>query len=92
MRAVQGLLTVPAGASILVLSVPLPELHNVAIKAGGALSLGGPEIESTKGLGMATGDIAAWNWQDFRKEDKSNLEIYATAAVETTLTYLLWRK
>lgn len=91
MKCFQGSITVPVGR-ILIFSIPIQELHNCAVKAGGALALGGSEIEATKGLGMATGDVAAWSWQDFRKEDKENFELYASASVETTLSYLVWRK
>ena len=91
MQAVQGSITVPVG-KILVFSIPLRQLHNIAIKAAGNISLGGPEVEATSGLGMAAGDVAAWSWQDFRNNDSGNLEIYAAAAVETTLSFLVWKK
>lgn len=92
MQAVSGKITVPASSSILVFSIPVRQLHNIAIKAGGALFLGGPGIETDRGLGMAAGDVAAWSWQDFRGDEKGDLELYATAAAETTLSFLVWKR
>ena len=92
MRAVSGNITVPASSRILVFSIPISELHNITVKAAGSLYLGGEEIETSKGLGMETGDVVSWNWQDFRTNETGNLSIYATATVQTSLTYLIWRR
>lgn len=93
MRAVQGKITLPANQAILVFSVPVIDLHNVVVKAGGSLSLGGKEISTGNGLGMENGDISAWSWQDFRSGDNTEiLELYAVAAAETTLSFLIWRR
>ena len=92
MRSVHGKLTLLANTPIQIFSIPVSELHNVAVKAAGSLALGGSEIETTKGLGMENGDIAAWSWQDFRQDEKGNFTLFAVAPAQTTLSFLIWRR
>jgi len=92
MKPISGLIPLPAGPVRMIFSIPISQLHNVAIKAAGACYLGGSDIETSKGLGMENGDVVAWNWQDFRQDDKENLEIWGISAADVNVSYLIWRR
>lgn len=92
MESVNGVCTLPANVARLIISVPISQFHNIALKAAGVLNLGGADVATATGLPMGAGDVAAWNHLDFRSDDSGNFNIYGIAPVETTITYLMWRK
>jgi len=92
MRAVPGVITLPANTCRLICSVPIKELHNIAVKAAGTCAIGGADVQTDTGLLMESGDISAWNWQDFRQDEAGNFALYGIAAVATTVSYLIWRR
>ena len=92
MRAIPGYLNLTASQRRLLLSVPVKDLHNVVIKAAGACWIGGEDIQANFGLGLEAGDIAAWNWQDFRADETGEFKLYGIASADTTISYLIWRR
>lgn len=92
MRPISSKITLPAGVPTFLFKVPIQQLHNFVIKAACTASLGGKEIQSTEGLEMENGDITAFNWQDFRPNDDSELELWAISALGGTLSFLIWRR
>ena len=92
MRTVSGYLDLPANVPRLVCSVPVEDMHNIAITANGSLYIGGPDIQTGTGMSMQLQDTLSFNWQDFRPGDRSNLDFYAVASADTSLTFLIWRR
>lgn len=92
MQAVPGVITIPASTSRLIFSIPIKQLHNVVLKAVGACSIGGADVQTDTGLPMDAGDVVSWNWQDFRQDETEEFKLYGIAAVETKISYLIWKR
>ncbi|MDO9573465.1 MAG: hypothetical protein Q7I94_00615 [Candidatus Contubernalis sp.] len=92
LKSISGIVALPAGSARLMFKIPIAQLHNVAIKAAGTCYLGGADIETTKGLGMENGDVAAYNWQDFRQDEKGDFEMWGISAAGCNVSFLIWRR
>jgi hypothetical protein len=92
-HSVQGNIPLTANTFRLIVRIPVAELHNVSITANGNnVYIGGNSIAVGQGLPMNLNDVLNFNWQDFRRDDPGDLEIYGVSTADTSISFLAWRR
>lgn len=92
-QSISGNIFLPANTLRMVLSVPIARLHNLAITANGNnVYIGGDSVQANLGIPINLNDVISFSWQDFRKEEEGDLKIYGVALVDTSVSFLLWRR